>query len=36
MKCNRCGHVVEVEQVLDYPYYCPECDENKYKFEVKE
>lgn len=35
MICNRCGHKVEVERELDYPYYCPTCDENKYSFEVK-
>ncbi len=32
--CLRCGNKVEVEPVLDYPYYCPECDENMYSFEV--
>lgn len=36
MICKRCGHTVEVERELDYPYYCPDCDENKYNFEVKE
>lgn len=33
-KCKRCGTEVEVEQELDYPYYCPTCDENMYRFEV--
>ena len=36
--CNRCGTVVEEEtnEVLknEYPYYCPECEENMYSFEV--
>lgn len=34
--CKRCGTPVEVETELDYPYYCPECDENMYEFEVTE
>jgi len=34
--CNRCKTEVEkeVEPSIDYPYYCPECDENMYEFEV--
>jgi len=28
--------VVRREKNLDYPYYCPNCDENLYNFEVKE
>ena len=32
--CNRCGTQVQKELELDYPYYCPECDENMYRFEV--
>lgn len=33
--CFRCDNEVEVEKVLDYPYYCPNCDENMYEFETK-
>lgn len=33
-KC-RCGAFVEAERELDYTYYCPECDENMYEFEVR-
>lgn len=33
--CNRCGLEVEPETILEYPWYCPECDENMYKFETK-
>ena len=34
--CNRCGHEVEVEnhKDIDYPYYCPNCDENMYEIET--
>lgn len=35
-RCGRCGGVVRREKKLDYPYYCPRCDENLYNFEVKE
>ena len=35
-RCGRCGGVVRREKNLDYPYYCPNCDENLYNFEVKE
>lgn len=31
--CFRCGTELEEEKELDYPYYCPECDENMYTFE---
>jgi len=38
--CNRCGTVVkkETDNELkeEYPFYCPECDENMYDFEVTE
>lgn len=34
--CRRCGCKVEieVEPSIDYPYVCPDCDENMYNFEV--
>lgn len=34
--CSRCGCVVCVEhdEDIDYPYYCPDCQENKYRIEV--
>lgn len=36
--CRRCGSAVKKEKnrVLrkEYPYYCPNCDENMYGFEV--
>lgn len=32
--CNRCGCKIEVEKELDYPFYCPNCDENMFKFET--
>lgn len=36
--CRRCGTEVvkETEPTIDYPYYCPECDENMYTFETVE
>lgn len=38
MVCRRCGTVVqpETDEELrkEYPYYCPECDQNMYSFEV--
>jgi hypothetical protein len=38
--CNKCGSEVfpEVSEELkkEYPYYCEECDENMYEFEVVE
>jgi hypothetical protein len=35
-KCNRCGCVVlhETAKEMDYPYYCINCDQNMYSFEV--
>ena len=33
-KCDKCGHIVKEEKELDYPFYCIECYENKYMFEV--
>ena len=33
--CKLCGHEVEYETELsDYPYYCPNCDENMFAFET--
>lgn len=34
--CNRCNTEVEKETELDYPYYCPQCDENLYSFETQD
>ena len=38
MKCFRCGSELKVEECedIDYPFYCPVCDENMYMFEVVE
>lgn len=34
-KYCRCGSLVEIEkEIEEYPYYCPECDENLYSFEI--
>lgn len=34
--CYRCGAEVEYEKHIgiDYPYYCPICNENMFKFET--
>lgn len=36
--CIKCGSKVkkESDKILkkEYPYYCPECDENLYSFET--
>ena len=33
--CCRCGGKVKIEWFIkDYPFYCPDCDENMYSFEV--
>lgn len=32
--CHRCGTEVLYEHNLDYPYYCPTCDENMFHFET--
>lgn len=38
--CKRCGAIAreETDAALrsEYPYYCPECDENLYSFETTE
>lgn len=36
--CNRCCNLVveEYDNSIDYPYYCPNCDENMYSFEVED
>lgn len=35
--CPKCGGQLCIEHMegIDYPYYCPECDENFYECEVK-
>lgn len=37
-RCIRCGHVVQKEThkglKREYPFYCPGCDENMYRFET--
>jgi formamidopyrimidine-DNA glycosylase len=37
-RCNRCGGFVRKETVKglrkEYPFYCPTCDENMYRFET--
>ncbi len=32
--CNRCGKMVQYERVLEYPFYCANCNENMYNFET--
>ena len=34
--CPRCGGQLCIEHhpELDYPYYCPQCDENFYNIEI--
>jgi predicted RNA-binding Zn-ribbon protein involved in translation (DUF1610 family) len=36
--CNRCGGLVVKEREpglrKEYPFFCPECDENMYRFET--
>ena len=32
-KCKRCKNILEIERDLDYPYFCPNCDENMFSFE---
>ncbi|MCA1064717.1 hypothetical protein QTG56_24205 (plasmid) [Rossellomorea sp. AcN35-11] len=32
--CKKCGTEVTIEKELDYEYYCSNCDENLYEFEV--
>lgn len=32
--CTKCNHKVQYERILDYPFYCPRCDENMYNFET--
>lgn len=33
--CNRCGHkVVRETKIKHYPFFCPNCDENMYRFET--
>lgn len=33
--CTRCESLVKKEtQIKEYPFYCPNCDENLYRFET--
>ena len=32
--CNRCGKMVQYERVLEFPFYCANCNENMYNFET--
>lgn len=33
--CKRCESLVKKEtQIKGYPFYCPNCDENMYRFET--
>lgn len=33
--CARCEQpVVRETHIKEYPYYCPNCDENMYRFET--
>lgn len=32
--CGFCGTPVKKETKLDYPFYCPQCDENRYRSET--
>lgn len=33
--CMRCENPVRKEtKIKEYPYYCPHCDENMYRFET--
>lgn len=36
--CKRCHHPVvkECDPTIDYPFFCPNCDENMYSFEVED
>lgn len=33
--CPHCGKTLYVETETDYPYFCEDCDENFYEFEVE-
>jgi len=32
--CRRCHAQVQSSQVEGYRYYCPECDEDLFEFEI--
>ena len=34
--CRRCGAQVQSSQVEGYRYYCHECDEDLFEFEIDE
>lgn len=33
VNCFRCGTSLEKSKLKDYTYYCPQCDEDFYRFE---
>ena len=34
--CLKCGERVKREyKIKEYPFYCPNCDENLYRFETQ-
>lgn len=33
--CLRCDCKLENEKGLDYPFFCPDCDENMFSFEAR-
>jgi transcription initiation factor IIE alpha subunit len=33
--CFRCNSKLHKEKELDYPFFCPNCEENMYQFESK-
>ena len=35
-ECPKCGGIIcqEKAEGVDYPYFCPNCDENFYEFET--
>ena len=37
-RCNKCNKIVKKETIKglrkEYPFYCPNCDENLYRIET--
>lgn len=33
--CNKCGYRVSKSKVRGYSYFCPQCFEDLYRFEVR-